>query len=115
SFCFLEQKTAYEMGNTEPVSADLQIISQGSTIILNTAFSMQWLNDNARVFPLHLDPTISYFPQNVNFWTGYQTSSTGKANGYLRIAAAGTACWAKFDISTLPAAAVVQTAEFFGY
>lgn len=82
---------------------------------LRTNFPVSWIKSSQRVFPIHLDPTVNYFPQNIAMWTGYQTSNAAKASGYLRLAGATTASWAKFDISALPVGAFVQSANYWAY
>lgn len=101
-----------EDGNVE---AELNFTFISTGILLQTDFATSWIRSSARVFPLHLDPTVDYYPQFTTFWTGYQTSSTGKSSGQLRIATSTTAAWAKFDLSTLPPGCTVTQAIYFGY
>lgn len=97
------------------IDADFSFTKTTNGFLLHTDFSIAWIKNSSRVFPLHLDPTVNYFPQNVTMWTGNQTSSAGKASGFLRLTLATTASWAKFDISGIPAGAFVQSANYWGY
>jgi len=90
-----------------------KIIKNG--VELHTDFLINWMKNSSRVFPLHLDPTVDYYPQFSTFWTGYQTSSASKTSGYLRITNSTTASWAKFDLSSLPPGCTVTQAVYYGY
>lgn len=112
-----ENPIAYD-ANTQSeskVDAELNITKSNNSFMLRSNFSVSWIKNSSRVFPLHLDPTVNYFPQNVTMWTGNQTSSAGKTSGFLRLTGATTASWAKFDISGIPAGAFVQSANYWGY
>ncbi len=91
----------------------------GNELTLYTTFSIDWLKQSDRQFPVNLDPTTNYYPASTiptSLVTGRLTSATGaKAAGFLRMAAAGSFSWAKFDISTLPAGATISAATYWGY
>ena len=73
------------------------------------------MNSPERVFPLYLDLVVNYTPSLTAFWTGYQTSNTGKTSGYLRITSNTTASWAKFDISGIPSGSTINSIAYYGY
>jgi hypothetical protein len=95
------------------VNGTFKVSEENGSYILTSRFATPWMQNAS--FPVHLDPTVNYYPQNVTFWTGYQTTSTGKTSGMLRITDATSASWAKFDISTLPSSAVVSAITYYGY
>lgn len=101
--------------NDQGVDGTMHISKNNGIITLNTEFPLAWITNPQRSFPIHLDPTANYYPPNVAYATGRHTSSTAYASGYLRMAGSATDSWAKFDISTLPAGAFVQTANYWGY
>lgn len=81
---------------------------------LYSYFDCSWMSSNERVFPLFLDPVVNYLPTITTFWTGRQTTSTGKTNGYLRIRGSTTASWSKYNISSLPGGATINSAIYYG-
>ncbi|MFA7381657.1 MAG: PKD domain-containing protein [Bacteroidia bacterium] len=83
--------------------------------LVETHIPMTWLKDAARVFPVVVDPTANYYPNSVNFWTGYQTSASSKSNGFLRITTALNVGWAKFNISSIPLAATINQTRLYSY
>lgn len=83
--------------------------------LVETHVPMIWLKDAARAFPIVVDPTANYYPNSVNFWTGYQTSATSKTNGFLRITSALNVGWAKFNISSIPLAATINQTRLYSY
>lgn len=99
----------------EMMSGTTSLQVNGNASIVKTKFPLIWMQDNARQFPIHLDPTVSYYPQFTTYWTGYCSTPTGKTSGQLRIASTTTAAWAKFDLSTLPPGATVTQADYYGY
>jgi hypothetical protein len=110
------EPVAYDNGSSESrLNGMVSIAGNNNQYALTTNFSVQWLQNPARIFPVNLDPIVNYYPQFSTYWTGYQTSSTGKSNGMLRLTTSSTASWAKFDISALPAGATVTQATFYGY
>ncbi|GBL36102.1 hypothetical protein EMGBS15_16970 [Filimonas sp.] len=96
----------------------------GNELTIYTQFSVEWLKAANRQFPVMLDPTTNYYPPSpvlpntptTSMVTGRLTSATGaKTSGFLRMAAAGTFSWAKFNIATLPAGATISAATYWGY
>lgn len=83
--------------------------------LVETHVPLAWLKNAARVFPVVVDPTANYYPNSVNFWTGYQTSATSKTNGMLRITSALNVGWAKFNISSIPLAATINQTRLYSY
>lgn len=87
----------------------------GERALLKTTYSLSWLSSSARQYPVHLDPTVNYYPQFNTFWTGYQTSSGSKTSGQIRIAGTNNQGWGKFDLATLPPGCTVTGAIYYGY
>lgn len=88
----------------------------GNELEIITKFPMEWLRKNSRVYPVYLDPIVNYYPANVTNATGYQSSATGKTNGFIRITSTNANLgWASFDITTLPAGATIANADYWGY
>ena len=83
--------------------------------LLKTTYSLSWIKNSARQYPIHLDPTVNYYPQFTTFWTGYQTSSAAKTSGQIRIAGTNNQGWGKFDLATLPPGCTVTGAIYYGY
>ncbi len=124
---------AFETQNPEKdYHSDEDLMSEGSVrmardgreLILYTTFSVGWLRDAHRQFPVILDPTVNYYPPSptfpltptTSFATGRLISPTAaKSPGLLRLAANGTFSWAKFDLSSLSAVNVVSAARYYGY
>jgi hypothetical protein len=90
--------------------------TSGSELTLVTKFSMEWLKNKNRNFPVYLDPVVNFYPQNVANATGYQSTAAGKTSGFIRITGTNTNLgWASFDITTLPAGATIASANYWGY
>jgi hypothetical protein len=83
--------------------------------LVETHVPLAWLKNAARVFPVVVDPTANYYPNSVNFWTGYQTSASSKTNGMLRITNVLNVGWAKFNISSIPLAATINQTRLHSY
>ncbi len=111
------QPQAFDSNTAEENSLEgsIEANQNGNTATLKTTFNLAWLQAQGRQFPVHLDPVVNYYPSNAQYWTGRQTTSTNKSDGYLRITAATTASWAKFDLMTLPVGASVSQSTYYGY
>ena len=103
---------------------EISMTRNGNVLTLYTKFSLNWLKASNRQFPVRLDPTINFYPPtpvapltpSTSKATGRLTTATGASQaGFLRVGAAGTYAWAKFNISTLPAGATITAATYFGY
>lgn len=97
-------------------SMSYQNIKNG--ISVHTSFDMNWLNEPTRNFPVSLDPSANYGPFAISMATGYMTTATGaKTNGLLRLAAANTFAWAKFNLAALASVGAlgVDSANYWGY
>jgi len=111
-----EHPVAYDATESEEhLDGELKIVQNNQSWVIQTNFQLAWLQSGSRNFPLHLDPTVSYYPTNTSFWTGYQTSSLSKVSGYIRVASTNNQGWGKFDLTTLPLGATVTQATYFGY
>ncbi len=91
---------------------DITFEREGNTLKLITGFPLDWMREEARVFPLALDPIWTIKPTNATYWTGYQSSSSAKNNGMLYIGSTYTA-WAKFNIPNV-AGATVMSVKYYG-
>jgi hypothetical protein len=100
---------------------EISMTRSGNVLTLYTKFSLNWLKASNRQFPVRLDPTTNFYPPTsasptASLATGRLTSATsGKSAGFLRMAAAGSFAWAKFDITTLAPGAAISSATYFGY
>jgi hypothetical protein len=110
------QPVAFDSNTSKEASSDgtISFSKNGTSYSLLTSFDLNWLKSNSRIFPIHLDPIINYYPMNTAMWTGYQTSNANKTSGFLRLTDNTTACWAKFDLSTLPVGAAIIQATYYG-
>lgn len=99
----------------EFTAGTLSLQQQQNTAYIQSSFPLAWLQHSARHFPIHLDPTVNYYPTNTTFWTGYQTSSTTKTSGQIRVTSGLNQGWAKFDLSALPVGCTVTQATYYGY
>lgn len=109
----------YSNENELTTQGTLKLVNQSATsLTLNSSFSINWLKDATRSFPVKLDPSANYGPFAVSMATGYMTTATGaKTNGLLRLAGANTFAWAKFDISGLASTGItdVDSSRYWGY
>jgi hypothetical protein len=96
-------------------AAEMKHYTEQGELVVLSAFDVTWMTSPERVYPLALDPIVNYFPTNTTFWSGYQTSSTSKNTGLLRITDGNTASWAKYNTSGLPSNATIVSAQYFGY
>ncbi len=90
----------------------------GNILQTNSSFDLNWLKESGRSFPVKLDPSANYGPFAVSMATGYMTSATGtKTNGLLRLAAANTFSWAKFNVAGLASTGItsVDSSRYWGY
>lgn len=77
---------------------------------------VDWLMDVNRSFPVVIDPTINFYPQNASMWSGHLTSATtAPVADIMRIAGTGTYTFAKFDISALPYNAIISDVSYWGF
>ncbi len=101
--------------NEEFIDGKLSIARKNNTTLFLSSFPLAWIQDNSRHFPVHLDPTVNYYPSNTTYWTGYQTSATTKTSGQIRVTNGLNQGWAKFDLSSLPVGCTVSQATYYGY
>ena len=111
----LELGKSYEIESDFLKPGSLSYNLDGNILTVNSHFSTDWITSNKRDFPIHLDPILTFDPQAVNFWTGYQTNLTAKTNGFLRVANVNSHGWAKFDIEELPPSPLIVEANYYGY
>jgi hypothetical protein len=83
-------------------------------ILFKNTFDCNWITSSEREFPLFLDPVVNYLPTLTTNWTGRQGTSNGKTSGYLRITGNTTSSWAKYNISTIPNNAIINSVIYFG-
>lgn len=101
--------------HNQSINGKISIEQLGQEVIIYSAFSLAWLKDIQRQYPILLDPTMTFYPVNTFYSTGYMTSATGAKNsGLMRMGGASTLSWAKFSISTLPAGAILSDGHFHG-
>jgi hypothetical protein len=96
-------------------NGSIEFAQNKNTFILTSCFELSWIGSSERHYPVHLDPTTNYYPQNTSMWTGNQSSSGSKSSGMLRITTSSTASWAKFDLTNLPVGCTVTQATYYGY
>ena len=115
---------SYQHDEDLMIEGTMSMTRSGNVLTIYTKYPIEWLKQANRQFPVNLDPTTNFYPPtpvapltpSTSMVTGRLTTATGsKAAGFLRLAAAGTFAWAKFDITTLPAGATITTATYFGY
>lgn len=94
----------------------LEIEGIENRITIYSKFSIDWLKDASRKFPIILDPLINFYPDNNLYATGRILTAGGPKNtGSLRLANSTSAiCWAKFNISSLPANITITSAAYYG-
>lgn len=80
---------------------------------IETHVPMKWLTDASRKFPVVVDPTTNYYPDNAANWTGYQTSAASKTSGFIRVTNLLNVGWAKFNISSIPPAATINQTQLY--
>ena len=106
------------------IEGTMSMTRSGNVLTIYTKYPIEWLKQANRQFPVNLDPTTNFYPPtpvapltpSTSMVTGRLTTATGaNQSGFLRVGAAGTYGWAKFNISTLPAGATITTATYFGY
>ncbi len=101
------------------VNGTIDFEKNGTSLLLKSKYPTNWLKNANRNFPLVLDPIINFYPPNpgVSMATGYMTTAAGaKTNGLIRLAGLNTFGWAKFDITSLPLAAIgINAATYWGY
>lgn len=118
-----EKPMIYESASPSPerteddfrIFGNYRLVSINNEWYIETIVDLAWLRSKDRIFPVIIDPTASYYPTNTNFWTGYQTSSTSKSNGMMRVTNGLNVGWSKFNISSLPAAAIVTQTVLNSY
>jgi hypothetical protein len=113
----LPKPIAYDQSaSANKLEGSMTFTQNGNEIVLFTTFKTDWLKETNRVFPIHLDPLVNYYPNNTTMWTGRMTTAAGaKASGNLRLATAGAISWAQFNISTLPPSAIMVSAKYWGF
>jgi len=93
---------------------DISFTKKGTQVIITTTFSLEWLRDEARIYPIALDPMWKIATTNATYWTGYQTSSSAKTNGMLYMNNASYSSWAKFSIPSLSVGSNVVMVKYYG-
>ncbi|MBL7933749.1 MAG: T9SS type A sorting domain-containing protein [Bacteroidia bacterium] len=99
----------------ELMQGNLSLVKEGKSALIQSSFPLSWIQNGSAHFPIHLDPTVNYYPSNVTYWTGYQTSATTKTSGYIRLTSGLNQGWGKFDLTSLPVGCTVTQATYYGY
>ncbi|MES2559402.1 MAG: hypothetical protein V4590_06655, partial [Bacteroidota bacterium] len=90
---------------------------EGNKIVLTSFFDLEWLKAQERNYPVSLDPTLNFFPQNVARATGYMTTATGTpTSGMLRVAGVNNVAYARFELTSLASVGSVSVtaAKYWG-
>lgn len=109
--------------HTEEIVGEYTISQNGTEVIVKTKVPVNWLTSSERNFPLIIDPTLQFFPNNANNWTGRVVhngyggahTSTTSDNLYLGKQGSSTvfSSWAKFDVTSLPDASCITSASLW--
>jgi hypothetical protein len=96
----------------------LTYTQQGSVMITNSSFNLNWLKATSRSFPVMLDPSSNYGPFAVRMATGRMTTATGpKIGSSMGLEGTNTFAWAKFNIASFGSvgAVSVDSSTYWGY
>jgi hypothetical protein len=61
-----------------------EVTQTGSSLTIYTKVEVSWLKDTSRSFPITIDPTIDFYPDNATNWTGRVYTDGNKLNGHGR-------------------------------
>lgn len=111
--------TKKDMGIAE---GSYDFIMDGTKIKVGIKVPADWLRSEYRTFPVIIDPTNDYYPNNTYWWTGYSEREDNSPNNTYSIndnimvgwydytwpsSNARMNGWAKYNISSIPTAAVI--------
>jgi gliding motility-associated-like protein len=114
-----EKPLAYESDHRATRTIGEFVFNQtGNKLSLQMILPLSWLKDPVRRFPLVLDPTTNFTPNNTSFWTG-TVDEDGDCNtddelllGFEdgNFSNDDYQCYSKFNISSIPATACIGSA-----
>jgi hypothetical protein len=99
------------------IQAYYKIEENENSIKIWTITPKEWLLNEERNFPIVIDPTANYYPQNASYWTGrILNSGTTKSDTYLRVRGGSNGRgWAKFDISSITDGSTINDVDMTYY
>lgn len=103
-----------------------ELVQVGNTLTIKTKVSVTWLTASDRSYPVIIDPTANFTPNNatawtgnLQSWTGYAGTNTGRNNDFIAIGKVNDgdddvlSGWAKFNISGIPDGSCVSSASLW--
>jgi hypothetical protein len=109
----------------DPADISINPMSFSQSLPVNTAIDKQLTISNLGEADLTFTATVEYladnkalatvYPVNTAYYTGTTTSSSKTYNSLVRAYPPNEAGWMKFDISSIPDGAIINSVEFHGY
>lgn len=82
----------------------------GNLLVIKVKVDVEWLKSADRVYPITVDPTVSVYPLDEDFWTIQVNSAGGGQSGLPAAGRASTGTWYRgfitFDTASLPASTI---------
>jgi|GEM_PF-773953 len=92
----------------------------GNVLTVLTKLKTSWLLSNERVFPVRVDPTANYYPQNAMRWTGFAENYAPGYGGNGNMAVGRDtgdrmSGFSKYDLTTLPNGSTINSVYSWQY
>ena len=112
----LEDYNPNEMGLPTQISPEISFEKHENIVSIFVKVNAKWITDEARKFPIAIDPTGTAYPFTATFSSG-QTYSTSGAGGDIAVGYSGGwyRGWATFDLTSLPSLSSVTGATMSLY
>jgi len=97
---------------------EYQFVQHGQLLTISTIVPIDWIQDNQRVFPLVIDPTVNVYPNNSSNWT---RSANGNGSNFtnLRFGIGTDGNWyvsgMKFNTSSISSGSTVSAVRGYFY
>lgn len=114
----ISKDSSMQLEKEENTIYETQLI--GNVLTVLTKLKTSWLLSNERVFPVRVDPTANYYPQNAMYWTGfaenYAPGYGGDGNMLVgRDTGDRISGFSKYNLTTLPNGSTINSVYSWQY
>lgn len=93
----------------------------GNSLTVGIKIPVSWLLNQQRIYPVIIDPTADYYPDDIAWWTGRVYDDGDEYDGNLRVGWQDSSPdrwvngWSKFDISGITDVATINDVDLYVY